>query len=89
MTALVAQFDNIAAIQFFDSVRESSFAEDMKLNADGVRHITTLAVQVLLGLENSLRQQGHKMIVENPSKDFTETLTDMGLADVLKRWSGA
>ncbi len=87
MTTLVAQFDNIAAIQFFDAVRDLSLAEDVVLDAGEVRHITTLAVQTLLALENSLRQNGHKLQTSNPSKDFTETLTDMGLADVLKRWS--
>jgi anti-anti-sigma regulatory factor len=87
MTALVPQFDNAAAVQFFDLVREAPFSEDMKLDASSVQHITTLAVQVLLALDNTLKQQGHKLCVENPSHDFTETLTDMGLADVIKRWS--
>jgi anti-anti-sigma regulatory factor len=89
MTALVPQFDNAAAVQFFDSVRETPFSEDMKLDASNVQHITTLAVQVLLALDNTLKQQGHKLFVENPSADFTETLTDMGLSDVIKRWSNA
>jgi len=87
MTTLVAQFDNIAAIQFFDTAREWSLSEDVTLNAGEVKHITTLAVQTLLALENSLRQNGHKLQVTQPSKDFSETLTDMGLTDVLKRWS--
>ena len=88
MTALVAQFDNIAAVQFFDTARELPLSEDITLDAGEVRHITTLAVQTLLALENSLRQQGHKLLVKNASKDFAETLNDMGLADILKRWSG-
>ena len=87
MTTLVAQFDNIAAIQFFDSAREWPLSQDVTLNAGEVKHITTLAVQTLLALENSLRQNGHKLQVTQPSTDFTETLTDMGLADILKRWS--
>jgi anti-anti-sigma regulatory factor len=87
MTTLVAQFDNSAAIQFFDAIRENPLMEDMTLEAGEVKHITTLAVQTLLALENSLRQHGHKLVVEHPSQDFTETFVDMGLADVLKRWS--
>ncbi len=86
-TALTAQFDSNAAVQFFDSAREWPLTEDMTLDAGGVMHITTLAVQTLLSLDTSLRQQGHKLWVINQSKDFTETLTDMGLADILKRWS--
>ncbi len=87
MTTLTAQFDNTAAVQFFDGAREWPLTEDVTLDAGEVKHITTLAVQTLLALENSLRQQGHALWVVNPSKDFTETLTDMGLADILKRWS--
>jgi anti-anti-sigma regulatory factor len=87
MTTLVAQFDNTAAVQFFDMARELPLTEDVTLDASGVMHITTLAVQTLLALDTSLRQQGHKLWVTGPSKDFTETMTDMGLADLLKRWS--
>lgn len=87
MTALVAQFDSIAAVQFFDTAREWPLSEDITLDAGEVKHITTLAVQTLLALDNSLKQNGHKLFVSNPSQDFTETLVDMGLADVLKRWS--
>lgn len=87
MTLLVAQFDNIAAIQFFDTAREWPLTEDVTLDAIEVKHITTLAVQTLLALDTSLRQQGHKLWVINQSKDFNETFTDMGLADILKRWS--
>ena len=86
MTTLVAQFDNIAAIQFFDGAREWPLSEDVMIDAGEVKHITTLAVQTLLALENSLRQNGHKLQVTHPSQDFNETLIDMGLADVLKRW---
>lgn len=89
MLALPSNFDNAAAAEFFDRVRGLELNNDIILNAGEVSKITTLAVQTLLALEKSLQQQGKRLVVENPSSDFKGVVTDLGLGDVLARWSAA
>jgi anti-anti-sigma regulatory factor len=87
MVALPANFDNVAAVDFYDQLRALPLSEDLHLDAAQTTRISTLGIQLLVSLENSLSQQGHKLVIENANQDFKETLADIGLTDVMKRWS--
>lgn len=87
MVPLPAQFDNAAAAVFFDILRDVPINESVTLDAAETLRVSTLGIQVLLSFENSLQQQGHRLMVRNMSKDVQDMFNDVGLADVVKRWS--
>jgi anti-anti-sigma regulatory factor len=89
MHTLPPNFDNVAAVEFFDLARMLETSSEVTLDAAPTTRITTLAIQVLIALENTLQQQGHKLFVANMSDDFRQTLGDIGLSDVVKRWTPA
>lgn len=88
MIPLPASFDNSAAATFCDEVRGIPLTEDAHFLGEGVERISTLAVQVLLSLDIALKQNGHKLIIDKPSKDMVDVFQDIGLGDVLRGWSG-
>ncbi len=89
MITLPADFDAMAAIQFYDVARGEDLSQDLRLNAEGVAKIGTLGVQTLLSLEKTLQQQGKALHVDNASKEFKDVLEELGLGDALKRWGAA
>jgi anti-anti-sigma regulatory factor len=89
MLVLPFDFDNSAAVQFFDQVRALDVSADVTVDAGQVVKISTLAVQTLLALEKSLKDQGHALKVEPATRDFKDTLHDLGLDEALSRWSQA
>lgn len=87
MVALPASFDNVAAASFFDAARTFGLDADVTLDGGAVTKLSTLAIQVLISLDISLQQHGHKLLISNPSKEMHEVMQDVGLQDVFKRWS--
>lgn len=86
MVPLPPQFDNTAAAVFFDILRDVPINESVTLDAAETVQVTTLGIQVLLSFENTLVQQGHRLIMRNMSKDVEAVFAEIGLADVVKRW---
>lgn len=89
MAELPASFDNVAAVQFFDLVHDVPLSSDLTCDASAVSKLSTLAIQLLLSIDISLQQQGYRLIIEKASPEMQSVMNEIGLADVMKRWSGA
>ncbi|GLQ06964.1 STAS domain-containing protein [Sneathiella chinensis] len=60
---------------------------DVIVDAATVETLTTPCLQVLLSLDKSLTEDGRTLILTNPTPAVTQAFDDLGLEEVLKKWS--
>ncbi|MEI7669487.1 MAG: STAS domain-containing protein [Pseudomonadota bacterium] len=53
------------------------------LESNEVENITTPAIQLLVALVNTIMRQGGTFIVKNPSREFVDSVTMLGVAGLL------
>ncbi len=89
VTEIPQQVDISSIIAFLELCKNSiSENENLILQASKVEKITTPGAQALIAASNSLKNNGKKLIIKEPSEIFNNVFQDLGLSNQLKEWVG-
>ena len=85
---LPAQVDIASAAQVCNEVKSSCMGNDIAFDASAVDRITTPGVQLLIAASSAAKNRGGALHISNPTKEFSNIVSDLGFSNQLKEWMG-